>query len=118
MRRCWRMASATFQHCRGDTDDRISGRLAHIENMRDCRRTQYSQWVLAVAMLVASHSSATANDDPYDTERLIPPNHFTRGDTAGAVEPPAPLLEVAPDTSSVLNLAQLTDLALRNNPRT
>jgi len=101
-----------------DTDNRISWRLALKENMRDIRRTRISQWIVAGAIVGAFHSLATANDDPYKTEQRIAPNHFSRGDTAGAVESPAPLLEIAPDTSSVLNLAQLTDLALRNNPRT
>ena len=69
-------------------------------------------------MLMIFSAACIANDDPYKTDALIPPNAFSRWDSADVVEPPAPMLEVAPDISSVLNLAQLTDLALRNNSRT
>jgi outer membrane protein TolC len=49
---------------------------------------------------------------------LIPPTPFSRWNLEEKLEVPAPVLNVAPDVSSVMTLAQLTDLALRNNPRT
>lgn len=57
-------------------------------------------------------------EDPYETERLIPPTPFSRWTPEEKIEVPVPVLNVAPDMSSVMTLAQLTDLALRNNPRT
>ena len=107
-----------FQNCSDVTDNRISGCLARTEYMLDCCRTRFSHWVLAATMLTASATVSIANDDPYKTEARIPPNHFSRWDSATSVESTAPVLEVPPDINSVLNLAQLTDLALRNNPRT
>jgi outer membrane protein TolC len=62
--------------------------------------------------------SAGANDDPYRTDGLVPPNHYSPWTGATAPDPPAPALEVEPQTTVSLTLAQLTDLALRNNPRT
>jgi outer membrane protein TolC len=59
-----------------------------------------------------------ANGDPYRTENLVAPNHHSRWITGDSVEPPTPALEVLPNTAEALTLAQLTDLALRNNPRT
>jgi TolC family type I secretion outer membrane protein len=61
---------------------------------------------------------AGANGDPYRTENLIPPDHRSRWITGDTVEPPTPMLEVLPNANEELTLAQLTDLALRNNPRT
>jgi outer membrane protein TolC len=63
-------------------------------------------------------SAASAEGDPHATERLIPPTASAPWQLSEPVDIPAPLLEVPPDTASELTLAQLTDLALRNNPRT
>lgn len=59
-----------------------------------------------------------ANDDPYKTGALVAPNHFTQWPVPQSLEPTAPVPEVTPDASALLTLAQLTDLALRNNART
>ncbi len=69
-------------------------------------------------MLLISSQASIANDDPYKTDALVPPSHFSRWDAAHGIESPVPVLEAPPDINSVLTLAQLTDLALRNNPRT
>jgi outer membrane protein len=63
--------------------------------------------------------SAPANDDPYKTKAMVPPAPHVRWAPDGQLpQSPAPLLEKAPDLASTLTLAELTDLALRNNPRT
>lgn len=86
--------------------------------MRDCCRTRISQALSGAALLLLAASTALASDDPYKTDRLVPPNHYSRTAVPEGTAIPAPLLEAAPDLSSALTLAQLTDLALRNNPRT
>jgi len=63
-------------------------------------------------------SLAIANDDPYRTDALISPNQYSRWAIPDRSNAPAPVPEVTPDTSATLTLAQLTDLALRNNART
>jgi outer membrane protein len=100
-----------------DTDNRISGRFARVENMRESRRTRFYGAVLSGALLLSA-PLASADDDPYRTETLIPPTHSSRWTPVETVGPPTPILEVAPDISTPLTLAQLTELALRNNPRT
>jgi len=63
-------------------------------------------------------SAAVANDDPYKTDALVPPNHYSRWQVPQGMEARAPAPEVSPAADSILTLAQLTDLALRNNART
>src|SRR5690606_17040619 len=81
-----------------------------------CRTRSYA--VVLTAFLYIAAPWAAADGDPYRTDALVPPNHYSSWPEATAPDPPAPALEVAPDTSLTLTLAQLTDLALRNNPRT
>ena len=60
-----------------------------------------------------------ATDDPYRTERLVPPSPFTPWPhTEGVQEQYQAYIDLAPSTAGPLTLAQLTDMALRNNPRT
>jgi outer membrane protein TolC len=63
-------------------------------------------------------TSIAASDDPYKTEALVAPTHYAPGIYDSRLEAPAPTLETFPDTRDALSLAQLTDLALKNNPRT
>lgn len=87
--------------------------------MRDSRRTRFTQGLAATVLLFAVNAAPLANDDPYKTDALVPPNHYSRWtDEPRQSAIPAPVPEAMPDTSSVLTLAQLTDLALRNNSRT
>jgi outer membrane protein TolC len=86
--------------------------------MRERGRTRYLEFAVAVVVLLTVPLAGKANSDPYRTEALNPPTHYSPWTGPEQLEVPVPLLEVAPDTSSVLTLAQLTDLALRNNPRT
>jgi outer membrane protein TolC len=85
--------------------------------MRECRRTWSTGFILT-ALSLLSAPLAAANDDPFRTESLIPPDHSSRWVPAKTVDTPTPVLEVVPNSSEELTLAQLTDLALRNNPRT
>jgi outer membrane protein len=85
--------------------------------MRERRRTRSTALILtALSLLLAP--LAMASDDPYRTESLTPPDHRSRWIPANTVDPPTPELEAVPNSSEALTLAQLTDLALRNNPRT
>lgn len=78
-----------------------------------------SHWSLfGVALVFAAGSCVAAKDDPYKTDAKVPPNHYSRWQPGESTDIPVPVVEVAPDTSAVLTLAQLTDLALRNTPRT
>lgn len=86
--------------------------------MRDSRRTRYSQALTGAVLLLAAMSAAVANDDPYKTDVLVPPNHYSRWQLPEGIEASTPVPEVMPGADSVLTLAQLTDLALRNNART
>ncbi|MCC6533555.1 MAG: TolC family protein [Burkholderiales bacterium] len=86
--------------------------------MHDRRRTRYPEWAIAAVMLLSGPMHVAANDDPYATHRLVAPTPYSRWQSVDAVEPPAPALEVVADSAAVYTLAQLTDMALRNNPRT
>src|SRR5262245_38073991 len=72
--------------------------------------------LVACAFLpLAVHS----NDDPYRTEQLVPPSPFTPWpQVEGVQEQYQAFIDLAPSTTGPLTLAQLTDMALRNNPRT
>jgi len=59
-----------------------------------------------------------AVDDPYRTEDMVAPSHSVPAIVGPVVEVPTPLLDQVPDIRDELTLAQLTDLALKNNPRT
>lgn len=86
--------------------------------MRDSCRTRLAQALFGFVLLIAAMSAAVANEDPHKTDTLVPPNHYSRWQMPENGEVPVPTALVVPDASSVLSLAQLTDLALRNNPRT
>src|SRR5690606_19472823 len=87
-------------------------------HMHECSRTRIHEWCVAMVTALAMLPAAWADDDPYRTQARIPPNHHSAWTGGEALDVPLPLLEVAPDVSAALTLAQLTDLALRNNPRT
>lgn len=60
-----------------------------------------------------------ANGDPFRTDKLVPPTPFSAWPySEGAPEPYQAYIDAAPASTGPLTLAQLTDLALRNNPRT
>lgn len=85
--------------------------------MRELFRTGLSGLVLrALCLLLAQ--SAVASDDPYRTDGLTAPDHRSRWVPANPVDAPAPVVEAIPHATEELTLAQLTDLALRNNART
>jgi outer membrane protein TolC len=68
--------------------------------------------------LAAIGSTPHASDDPYKTDALVPPNHHSVWKPSEAVIVSAPASEAMPASSKIMTLAQLTDIALRNNPRT
>lgn len=86
--------------------------------MLDSRRTRFSQSLTGFVLLFAAMSAAIANDDPYKTDALVSPSHHLRWQMPESGDVRAPVPEVTPDATSVLTLAQLTDIALRNNSRT
>lgn len=73
-------------------------------------------FLIAGALLWTSLPCAA--NDPYKTDAMVPPTHYAPGMIDPRLEPAAPALETIPDTREPLTLAQLTDLALKNNPRT
>ena len=74
---------------------------------------------LALTVCVFFSPAGHGNDDPYRTEQLIPPTPFTAWPgPAGAQQQYQAYIDLAPATTGPLTLAQLTDMALRNNPRT
>lgn len=86
--------------------------------MRDRCRTQFTRALTGAVLFFAFGSMPQANDDPYKTEALIPPNHHSTWKPAESFGSAAPVVQVMPEASKVMTLAQLTDLALKNNPRT
>src|SRR5512134_2291909 len=75
----------------------------------------------AVALIVCAFLPLVGhcNDDPYNTEKLVPPAPYTPWPHAeGVQEQYQAYIDLAPSTAGPLTLAQLTDMALRNNPRT
>ena len=74
---------------------------------------------LALVACVLLPPAGHCNDDPYRTEQLVPPSPFTPWPQAeGVQEQYKAFIDLAPSTAGPLTLAQLTDIALRNNPRT
>src|SRR5262245_45505363 len=80
-----------------------------------------SSFRVAIALIACTSLPIVGycNDDPYKTEQLVPPSPFTPWPyTEGVQEQYQAYIDLAPATSGPLTLAQLTDMALRNNPRT
>jgi len=71
-----------------------------------------------ILCLAAAPVAGQSKEDPLKTDRLFPPAAHLPMQMPEGMGAPTPLLEAAPDITSELSLAQLTDLALRNNPRT
>lgn len=85
--------------------------------MRDRCRTHFTRALAGAVFFFAFGSMSQANDDPYKTDALIPPNPHSAWKATPSLESATPA-SVMPDASRVMTLAELTDLALRNNPRT
>lgn len=86
--------------------------------MRDRSRTRFTEALAGAVLFFAIGSTPQANDDPYKTDALISPNAHSVWKPKEQFEISPPQAEVMPEASKVMTLAQLTDLALRNNPRT
>src|SRR6186713_440453 len=89
--------------------------------VRSRTRRRFPSVLLRTSIILAAvavWSPSMAVDDPYRTEDMVAPSHSVPAIVGPVVEVPTPLLDQVPDIRDELTLAQLTDLALKNNPRT